>query len=128
MLPLEGLIQVERDYYDPRISLVYYKGLKVGIIKQTEKGKIYISRRNFSLHYFRKFDGYGISRPILDTLKRRGVKKVIIIEKRKGGEFLLASDLDDWFELGMPFNYKFPDGTIDPQLVLPRVYMEIISD
>jgi len=55
-------------------------GNKVGYI--TEKGdkKVYISERDED-HYFRKYDGFGMSEAVLKSLKEQGIKDICIYYK-----------------------------------------------
>ena len=56
----------------------------------------------------------------------RNVRKVIIIERADNGkERLLKSELKTWFDKGVTYRFTFPDGTIDPQLVLHVMHMKI---
>lgn len=118
---------LEEDRIDPDVTWVYYKGLRVGLIKKTSRGKVYITHRDFNLHFFKIFEGYGISLKVLKELKKLKVRRIIIIEKHGSGEFVLASEINDWFRYGKEYVYEFPYGTKDKQLVLPRIYFDIIT-
>ena len=47
-------------------------------------------------HYMVVYRGYGIQAVVVDTLVRRGVKKVVIETKTE----ILTSDLTDWVQHG----------------------------
>lgn len=115
-------IELQKDELFDDEYMVIYKGLQVGrIVKDT-----YITKRNKYVHYFRIFNGYAISLSVLNFLKMRNVRKVIIIERADNGkERLLKSELKTWFDKGVTYRFTFPDGTIDPQLVLHVMHMKI---
>jgi len=111
-------ITIKKDeLLDDRYA-VYYRGRLVGYIVDKKDCKYYVTRRRFEEHYFRIYDGYGISASILAILRKNGVDKVIIIEETDEGEKLLISNVEDWFEKGFSYTFEFPDGTKDPQRVL----------
>mgnify|MGYP000480479596 CR=1 FL=1 len=120
---LSNRLRIKVADYDDSTFYVFYDGIRVGIIK----GDKYITRRNADLHYFRKYDGYGISKAILELLKTLMVYKIVIIEEGDKGERLLVSSIHDWFENGLAYDYKLPNGDIDTQIVLPVRFMERVS-
>ena len=120
-------IRIKKDkLLEDRYS-VYYMGKLAGYIVNKKDCKYYITRRKFEEHYFRIYDGYGISAPILAILRVNKIDKVIIIEEIANGERLLLSNLKDWFEKGFNYTFEFPDGTKDPQRVLP-IYEMVVKD
>jgi len=116
---LRGDLKVKRDRDLPNVFHVYYKDSFVGMIR----GNSYVTRRNYYDHFFRKYNGYAISKRILNMLKKHGVTKIVIIEEKDGGERLLISDIDSWLKHGATYVFRFPDGYKDEQLVLPLYYM-----
>jgi len=111
-------VEVVKDPTDAETYVVFYKGRKTGYIIDKRDFKYYVTRRKFNEHYFRIYDGYGISATILSILKKNGVDKIVIIEENDEGERLLISKLEDWFEKGFSYTFEFPDGSKDPQRVL----------
>ncbi|HDM60404.1 MAG TPA: hypothetical protein ENF96_01975 [Archaeoglobus veneficus] len=118
-------IAVVKDYLlEDRYSVIY-KGRLVGYIVDRGNEKVFVTVRVFNEHFFRIYEGYGISAPVLALLRANRVNKVVIIEKLENGERLLVSRLEDWFEKGFRYTFEFPDGSKDPQRVLPVCEMEV---
>ncbi len=87
-------------------------------------GNAYVTRRKKE-HYFRKFNGFGISKVILEKLHELGVYTVIIIYTNEdGSEVLLRSDLYQWLFNGIEW-VDTSDGFEDLQLVLPVIEMDV---
>jgi len=118
-------INIEKDKFLEDRYVVKYKGKVMGYIIDRNKYKVYLTRRRFDEHYFRIYDGYGISTSILAILRRNGVDKVVIIEETDIGEKLLISNLEDWFEKGFDYTFEFTDGTKDHQKVLSVANMVV---
>jgi len=113
--------EVKDEVFDDEYTIVY-RDLQVGKIV----GDTYITKRNKFIHYFKMFNGYAISLSILNFLKMRNVKRIVIIERKNdGSERLLKSELKTWFDKGMSYKFTFPDGAFDFQLVLPVMYMNV---
>lgn len=53
----------------------YYKEKDVGLIR--EDNQVYRTVRT-PAHYFRKFDGFAISKALIEDLMSKGVRKIII--------------------------------------------------
>jgi len=118
-------IKLEKDKLMEDRYIVKYRGRVMGYIIDRKDYKVYLTRRRFDEHYFRIYDGYGISASILAILRKNGVDKVVIIEETDEGEKLLISNLEDWFEKGFDYTFEFPDGTKDPQRVLSVANMVV---
>jgi len=118
-------IKLEKDKLMEDRYIVIYRGRVMGYIIDRKDYKVYLTRRRFDEHYFRIYDGYGISASILAILRKNGVDKVVIIEETDEGEKLLISNLEDWFEKGFDYTFEFPDGTKDPQRVLSVANMVV---
>ena len=118
-------IKLEKDKLMEDRYIVIYKGRVMGYIIDRKDYKVYLTRRRFDEHYFRIYDGYGISASILAILRKNDVDKVVIIEETDEGEKLLISNLEDWFEKGFDYTFEFPDGTKDPQRVLSVANMVV---
>lgn len=90
-----------------------------GYIKETTKGKIYISYRNRKQHFFRKYNGYGISTQILKKLTNEGIKEIIIIENREDEtRRKLTTTPEEFYKNGTRYHYK----QADYQIILPIRY------
>ena len=88
------------------------------------RGSVYVTRRRKE-HFFRKFNGFGISKSILEWLNRNGIYKVLIIyENEDKSEVLLKSDITQWIYSGIEW-VDSSNGFADVQLVLPVLEMEI---
>lgn len=99
---------------------IYLDGKLVG----RAVGDVYITKRRKE-HYFRKFNGFGISKRILDELNSRGIYRIIIIYKNEdSSEILLKSDVMQWLFNGIEW-VDTSEGYEDLQLVLPVIEMEI---
>ncbi len=120
-------IRIKKDRLLKHTYFLYYRGKQAGCIKIDKNYRCYITKRMFDEHYFRIYDGYGISTPILAILRVNKVDKVVIIERTHTGERLLLSNLKDWFEKGFNYTFEFPDGTKDPQRVLP-IHEMVVKD
>jgi len=118
-------IKLEKDKLMEDRYIVKYRGRVMGYIIDRKDYKVYLTRRRFDEHYFRIYDGYGISASILAILRKNDVDKVVIIEETDEGEKLLISNLEDWFEKGFDYTFEFPDGTKDPQRVLSVANMVV---
>lgn len=84
------------------------RGKEIGFIRANgETPPIYISFRKKAKHYFRKYDGYGISTNILRLLKDSNVNKIVIIEERESGERRkLTTTANTFYEKGIRYNNK----------------------
>jgi len=113
------LLKVVRSGFSTEI---YLDNTLVGRV--LSNGTTYVTRRRRE-HYFKKFNGFGISRNVLEKLKSIGVEEVVIIyENRDGTEALLRSDLSSWFSGGISWIDK-RNGKEDLQIVLPVIQMRI---
>jgi len=108
-------------------EVIFYYNRRVGTIKRTNKGLIYVTRRRWNDHFFRKYGGFGISVEILRFLKRKGVRTIVIIYVLKDCERLLKSDIDAWFDLGELYRCILENGEFDWQLVLHIKHMTEIT-
>lgn len=98
----------------------YYNGKYIGIVK----GESYITHRRYE-HYFRKFEGFGLSTEVVDELNERGVREVIIIYRNKdGSEALLRSEMWQWQFQSIVWVDK-SEGFEDEQVILPVKFMEV---
>jgi len=80
--------------------------------------KIFRSRRTRKEHYFRIFEGWGLSIAVLSFLKRNYFDEVqLLIDKERA---ILISNVADWDEKGIP--YSHPEH--EAQRVLPERHMK----
>ncbi len=81
----------------PAVSEVYVDGSNNIYLNNVRVGRIYdgtfITKRT-SQHYFRKHQGYGISKAILDFLTAQGIEKVRIVYQGKKTKFLTCNTKD----------------------------------
>ena len=83
-------------------------------------GGTYHTVRDTKKHFFRMYQGYGISRNILEAAKSFGCIKIDVEEHGANGASHLISDIETWFRKGRPYSYED-----DEQLILPVKEMEI---
>lgn len=99
---------------------VFLNGILVGRVR----GNTYITRRRYE-HYFRKFNGFGISTEVLRWLNRHDISKILIIYVNEdGSEALLRSDLSQWLSSSIEW-IDYSNGFEDPQQVLSVLEMEV---
>jgi len=72
--------------YDPRKGYSVKAGEVIGNVFRKE-----VKRHK---HYFRIVEGYGIQADVMEELKRRKIKKILIKETDTGD--VLVSDLENW--------------------------------
>jgi len=76
---------------------VIVRGKVVGTIR---RDRVYVSHRNKN-HYFKIFNGFGVSASVLDELRKYDVKKVIVIyTKVDGSQELWIANTNDFYEYG----------------------------
>jgi len=82
-----------------KVRDVELNGKKVGEIHNIDGRIIYLTQRKPN-HYFRVYQGFGLSVEIIWDIHREGVTEVVIKYKGKLGEKNLKSKLEDWIEFG----------------------------
>jgi len=93
---------------------------KVGVLRDD---KIFVARKNEAKHFFKKFEGYGFSFSILDKLKKKDCRGIVMIVKKKNGdEEAYFSSIDEFFEKGIPFKHD----EFDFQRILPLKFWKKI--
>ncbi len=70
-------------------------------------------------HFFRRYHGFGISRSVLQILRKNNIQKIILIYEKDNKKKLYRARVRDFYELGK--EYKFKD---DKQLVLNLGYFK----
>lgn len=81
------------------------------------ENKVYISFRNYN-HYFRKYNGLGISASVLEHLKKLGCRKIIFIyTKPDNTQIKYETYPNKFYEVGT----KYRDGENDYQFILSLV-------
>jgi hypothetical protein len=98
-------------------SRLFVGGRKAGWITQSAEGKnIFISLRDRT-HFFRNFQGWGISQEVFQYLRLAGVQEIHL---RIDRATTLISAMADWKQHAAPY-HKEP---YEPQLILPEKYMK----
>lgn len=93
---------------------VYLDGRHIGSITKLGNGKkTLICHRNRKKHFFRKYNGWGISQEALHLLAGTDVTH---IQVRIGKSTTLTSNLKDWFKHGK----KYHKPPYEPQIILPE--------
>ena len=90
---------------------VRLRGKTVGVIKPD---RTYISHRNKN-HFFRKYNGFGLSAGVIEILKKYDVDIVkIIYTKVDGTQEVYITNLDKFYKFGVIYR----DSVIDYQRIL----------
>lgn len=110
------------------IPLKSNKGTSDQIVKVGDRGSDrYVTHRQPE-HFFRIFQGFAISKVILDELQREEIQNILIIyHNKKQEQIVYKSKLFDWLKYGQHFDNKLDSGELDPQLVLNKNKMEEIK-
>ena len=105
---------------------IYYVGGKhVGIATLYKGHLAYITERDTTKHFFRKYGGYGLSTFILDELIKQRIKLIVIKEKRKDGTMVeIPSNIHWWKDYGVRVKEK----DYDEQIVLPLRQINSLMD
>jgi hypothetical protein len=100
---------------------VFLNGIIVGEIK----GDTYITRRSAKKHFYRKQQSYPLSVSILEKLKEKKVKHIIIIEYDRNDfkEILYTCYLSDYDHIE-----PFKEEKFDLQKAIPLRRMTIIEE
>ena len=80
---------------------------------------VYISYRT-EKHFFRKYNGFGITTSLLMDLRRQGCKQVIIVYQQGSDQILFKAHPDAILEHGQIYHYK----GMDWQRILPLEYWQ----
>lgn len=101
---------------------IKYLDKTIGFIRaNNETPPTYITERNKTKHYFRKYEGYGMSTKILRLLKDSNVQNIIIIEETENEEKRkLTTTVNTYYEHGQYHTYK----EADHQLILNIKYFK----
>jgi len=103
-----------------------YRVVKMdGKVVGTIIGDKYVTKRGEE-HIFRKFNAFGISVDVLKTLEGFGVKEVLIIFSKDGGDILYSSSLYDWLESELEWVDE-SQGKPDRQKLLPIIQMNCLG-
>lgn len=99
-------------------SEVFVDERKVGWLTKTAEGtKIFVSPRIRSTHFFRNFQGWGISKEVYAYLRLVGVEEIHL---KIGRAVTLISTIDNWEKHSVPYQRE----PYESQLILPEMYME----
>jgi len=94
---------------------IFHLGKRVGFIKYSEEfsQKVFISPRTY-LHFFRIHNGFGFSVGVLQQLRKRGVRVLIILYETREGIDKLVTFMDYLEQNGFRYQDK-----CDSQIILP---------
>jgi len=70
----------------------------IGLIKVFGSRRVFVTRRKRD--YIDKFSKFAIDETILEYLRERGVKDILIICETEEGDRLLWSSVHDWYRYG----------------------------
>jgi len=80
-----------------------HKGKQTGILRDDN---VYISYR-YPKHYFRKYNGFGITLSLLKKLIETGCKKIVIIYRYDIGVWIKYTVMPKtWFDKGITYQYE----------------------
>jgi len=95
----------------------------IGIFAGTlRKDKTYVTYRNKD-HFFRKFEGFGISTKLLMELRRQGCRKIIIVYDIGEKQILYEVHPDTFLSTGIIWKFR----QADYQRVLSLIYFTKVS-
>lgn len=88
-------------------------------------GEIYSTNRNEN-HFFKKYQGFGISESELEICKKHGIKKIRIryCGRKKNIIYEVPFKYTEYFE---KYSYE-KDGVIDRQVILPTKEMKVLGE
>jgi len=107
----QGLENLYLELGDNVMTMIYNN--KQQIVGET-RGNTYYKVVNRSLHFMRKFDGWGCDVSILESLKSKDIKFVVI--KVENEESIYTTTVDFWLESGIRREY----GSFGAQSFLPQ--------
>lgn len=111
--------EVDGHKYEQRGNLIFVDGRKAGwITKVGNNIRAFVSPRDRAKHYFRIFEGWGISRALFTYLLK--TVQVQEIHLKVGKSLTLTSQMRSWEEHCIPY-HKEP---YEPQIVLPEKYFK----
>ena len=101
---------------------LYLKNLYVGQILGSGQYRSFITERTL-MHFFRKYQGFGLSIKTLMVLEEKyHISRIIIDYYGFHGKITYISNLVDWYQHGVCFQNTI--SPYDEQLILPTRYME----
>lgn len=104
-----------------RWEKVFWHGKNVGLLKSDRTE--FLSVRN-KCHFFRKFNGFGISKELLMHLENMGVLKIKIVYLKDENKIeVWKTYLNIFFRKGI----LYQNGS-DVQLILPREYWRVENE
>lgn len=108
--------------YEQRGNQIFVDGRKVGwITKLGNKTRVFVSPRKRQQHYFRIFEGWGLSRDLFTYLLK--VVEVQEIHLKIGKALTLTSQMLVWEQHSIPY-HKEP---YEPQIILPEKYFKSVQ-
>jgi hypothetical protein len=97
-------------------------GRRIGWITRTLTGtRVFRSPRNRKQHYFRIFEGWGLSRDVYFFLKREGFEEIQLLISQQE---TLISQLSDWEPQPEGHGILYQHPNFEPQIILPERYMK----
>ena len=87
-------------------------------------GDSYHTNRNSSVHFFKKFQSYGIGESVLSMLS---IKKVRYITITENGSVKLLSNIEDWINSDLTYTNTL-NGESDKQKHLKIISMKRIGE
>ena len=100
---------------------LYLKNLYIGEISGSGQYRTFITERT-PAHFFRKYQGFGLSIKTLMVLEEHyHISRIIINYHGAQGKITYISDIVDWYQHGICFQNTI--APYDEQLILPTRYM-----
>jgi hypothetical protein len=98
----------------------YRNGELIGQIHRTIQTATYVTPRETTKHWFRKYQGWAMGLEHLKALKEQGVT---VIQVEVDQHRIVAADLDAWIKYGFTVQYA----PYEAQKVLPEAYFRDVT-
>lgn len=84
------------------------------------EGNRFISKRNWELHYFRNYNGFGFNLRLIKGLIEQGIKEIFLFVEKDGETIFYKTTPSEVFTNGIEYHNSKDIGDI--QLILPINY------
>jgi len=80
---------------------------------------IFTTFKKKSKHFFKKFDGWGLNKQLIEMLNNYDIPYILIKDNENNHKYMIS--LQDFNKNGVEVNYT------EPQIICPQVYFKQIS-
>ena len=96
----------------------------IGFVKEDGGHKSFITFRNYQLHFFKKFCGYGINASVLMRLNKEGIEFIkFIVKMPDGTKRKLTSTITSFLEYGKLYQNE-ENGVKENQIILHQFFFK----